>query len=154
MTHERFNRTVWAFRSDFTSALAKWLVKQSPYVVPDNLSVCIQKFDDVVGVSFEFDQNEMTKLPLLTLKKRIHTLLKKVPEIKALNQAKNGGDDMLFVTRDSNIHPDDDFIALCALAGNIVCEFAEREDAQQWLDRRRSDKKKRRNLLNSKGSVD
>ena len=35
--HERFKRMVWVFKEDFTGALAKWLVKQSPYPVPDNL---------------------------------------------------------------------------------------------------------------------
>ena len=61
MTHDRFKRSVWAFKANFTGALAKWLVRQSPYVVPDNLSVCIEKFHAQLDSIAEFEIHGMAQ---------------------------------------------------------------------------------------------
>ena len=138
MGHERFNRKVWAFKHDFTGALAKWLVKQSPYVVPDNLSLCIEKFAKALDKEYEFDENGMVEIGLLNLTDKIDMILESIPEIMALNERKNGRDGMGFSSRYSKEpEPDDDFIAITAIARNITCEFADSADAQCWLDSNR-----------------
>lgn len=67
MTHDRFNRKAWAFKHDFNGALAKWLVKQSPYVVPDGLSICIEKFDKIIAEAkgepcYIFEEKEQAEI--------------------------------------------------------------------------------------------
>lgn len=133
--HSRFNREVYLFKKDFTSALAKCLVSQSPYTVPDNLSECIIKFEKQVEDAFAFDSIGMVKISLIGLTSVINTLLENVPEIMELNRPKNGGTKSLFVSAyREETHPDNDFIDIMAVAQNIVVEFAEREDAQAYLD--------------------
>lgn len=128
--HERFSREVYASKEDFTGSLAKWLVKQSPYVVPDNLSGCIIFFEGRLDEIATFDMVGFAKISLRDLRPKLDEILESIPMIMALNEKK----------KESPIDasdPDTDFIDIGAVAGNIVCDFAEREDAQCWLDRKR-----------------
>ena len=135
-THERFHRTVWASRDDFTGALAKWLVKLSPYTVPENLSICVEKFNDHLDSFASFDSNGTAEIDLKSLTHTVNPILESIPEIMALNERKNGRDGMGFSDRYSGRpEADDDFIDIMALAQNITCEFAARADAECWLDR-------------------
>ena len=135
VSHNRFHRVVWAFKNDFTGSLARWLVKQSPYVVPDKLSVCIEKFDKLIDSEFEFDINGMVEVNLIGLGEKLSLLLETIPEVMALNERKNGDTSPKFVSRYSNeTDPDDDFIDIGAVARNIVCDFADAKDAQAYLD--------------------
>lgn len=139
IAHERFHRKILAFKSDFTGALAMWLVKQSPYTVPDNLSICITKFHKRLDELGKFDTAGMAEINLKTLTENVNKILESIPEIMALNERKNGRDGTGFCSRYSkDPEPDDDFIDIMAVAQNITCEFAEREDAQCWLDSTRS----------------
>ncbi|MDH5548057.1 MAG: hypothetical protein OEZ43_20965 [Gammaproteobacteria bacterium] len=134
--HSRFKRKVWAFRSDFTGSLAKWLVKQSPYTVPDNLATCIEKFDKLASDTFGFDCNEMIEIELIGLTKTIYQLLEQIPEVMALNERKNGREGLGVVSRFGSdaINPDDDFIDILAVAQNITCDFATDADCRAYLD--------------------
>lgn len=133
--HERFNRSVWAFPHDFTGALAKWLIHQSPYPVPNNLSTCLEKFHSAIMGEFSFDSSGMTEVSLFDLTERMNTLLEGIPEVMALNERKNGREGMGFSSRyDGPKDPDDDFIDIMALAQNITCEFATEADSRAWLD--------------------
>ena len=137
--HPRFKRKVWAFKADFTSFLAKWLVSLSPYTVPDNLSICIEKFEMQLSNAFTFDANEMVEIDLSTLTNIVNELIENVPEIAALNERKNGREGMGISDRYSaKPDPDDDFIDLMALAQNITCEFADKADAECWLESNRA----------------
>ncbi len=140
MGHERFDRTVYASVSDFTGALAKWLVKQSPYTVPINLSACVEKFDKKVRKVFSFDKNDITQIALLGLTETVYSVLEKIPEIASLNIPLSGHTGNIFVSRVSSgpENPDDNFIDIMAVAQNITCEFAQREDAEAWLDREKA----------------
>jgi hypothetical protein len=129
MTHERFDRKVYVSKRDFTSSLAKWLVRQSPYVVPDNLSGCIIFFEGRLDELAAFDNVGFAHIHLNDLRPKLDEILESIPMIMALNEKKNK--DIQGITED----PDSDFIDIGAVAGNIVCDFAEREDAQCWLDR-------------------
>ncbi len=140
MGHERFDRTVYASVSDFTGSLAKWLVKQSPYTVPDDLSICIEKFDAEIRKEFEFDANNITCIDLRGLTAIVNTVLEAIPEIAELNEPKSGHLNDIFVSRfDAGPeNPDDNFIDIMAVAQNITCEFAQREDAEAWMDREKA----------------
>jgi hypothetical protein len=127
--HDRFNRTVLATKDDFTGALAKWLIKQSPYVVPDCLSFCIKEFHVRLDEIADFDSLGMAEIELRGLAQKIFKVFDKIGAIKALNVPSNPS-----IKFDQHT-PDSDFIDIHAVAQNIVCEFAEREDAQCWLDR-------------------
>ena len=135
-THERFNREVWAFKDDLTSSLAKWLVKQSPYTMPENLYVCVIKFRFKISKAFDWDANGMCELDLRTLTEQLNPIFESIPEIMALNERKNGRDGYGISSRvdESVPDPDDEFIDVGALAQNICCDFADREDARCWLD--------------------
>jgi len=136
--YSRFNRKVWAFKCDLTSFLAKCLVLQSPYTVPDNLSICLEKFDTQLDSVFSFDAVGMTHLDLSTLTNTINELIENVPEIVALNERKNGRSGMGYTDRYyPELEPDDDFIDLMAVAQNITCEFANKADAECWLESNR-----------------
>jgi len=139
VVHDRFHRKVWAFKSDFTGALAKWLVKQSPYVVPDNLSLCLEEFHARLDEIAVFDTAGMAEIGLLDLNKNVNEILESIPVIMALNEPKSGHNENVFVSRyhDGPSNPDDDFIDIMAVAQNITCEFAERADAELWLDSQR-----------------
>tara|TARA_R110000772_G_scaffold36387_2_gene87065 strand:- start:559 stop:1053 length:495 start_codon:yes stop_codon:yes gene_type:complete len=133
--HERFHREVWTFVSDFDAALAKALVRCSPYTVPDNLATCIEKFHDLIKEEFTWDENKMCKVGLLNLTDTVFKILEKIPEIVQLNERKNGKEGMGFSSRyGGEPDPDNDFIDIMAVAQNITCDFAEREDAQAFLD--------------------
>ena len=132
--HERFDRMEYVFKKDFTGALAKWLVKQSPYVVPDNLETILTTFHE--RIPYDFDNNGMACVSLATMTEIINGVLESIPEIMELNERKNGRDGYGFSSRFSkDPEPDDDFIDITAVAQNITCEFAERADAECWLDR-------------------
>lgn len=132
--HERFNRMVWVFKKDFTGALAKWLVKQSPYPVPDKLENILADFHN--RIPYDFDQHGMAEVNLATMTERINSVLESMPDVMALNERKNGRDGMGFSSRYStDPEPDDDFIDIMAVAKNVTCDFAEREDAECWLSR-------------------
>lgn len=134
--HERFKRKIWVFRSDFTGALAKCLVKQSPYIVPEKLSVCITKFHEQVDTLTSFNNLEIGLIDLSDLTKRIEKILWSIPEIAALNEAKNGGNGGVILNRFSkDPEPDDAFVDIAAVARNITCDFANRTDAHCWLSR-------------------
>ena len=135
--HERFNRTVWAHVLDFTGAIAKWLIKLSPYVVPDDLVTCVQKFDSEIREAFEFDTADMAHIELVGLTGKVYSVLEKIPEVMALNTPKSGHTSNIFVSRFDTgpSNPDDNFIDIVALAQNITCEFADRADVECWLQR-------------------
>ena len=137
--HKRFNRKVWISVNHFCGALAKWLVIQSPYVVPENLSECVIKFQARLGELAVFDTIGMAEIELSSLTKKVNAILESIPEITALNIPKSGHDSHVFVDRYSSpINPDDDFIDIMAVAQNITCEFADRADVECYLDSKKA----------------
>ncbi len=138
--HDRFKIKVWAFKKDFTGSLAKWLVKQSPYVVPENLSECIVEFDRKIADVIKFDGDEMAEIDLSDLVAKIEPLLWDIPQIANLNKAKDSTTpDIIFTSRYEGKpkNPDRDFIDITAVAQNIVCDFAEREESEKLLEHQR-----------------
>lgn len=133
--HSRFYRTVWTFKHNFTSALAKCLVSLSPYTVPDNLAQCIDEFHARLDEIAAFNSEGMAEVELSTLTPKVYAILESIPCIMALNEPKSGHTHNIFVTRHSQkIDPDNDFIDIMALAQNITCEFATEADSRAHLD--------------------
>ena len=134
VTHERFNRMVWISKKDLTGGLAKWLVILSPYTVPEKLSEIITEFGE--NVPYAFDTGRLACVSLATMCDAIYKVFEKIPNLMALNERKNGRQGVSITTRYSaKPEPVDDFIDIMALAQNVVCEFADREDAREWLNR-------------------
>lgn len=139
--HERFHRNVWAFKDDLTGSLAKWLIHQSPYDVPANLSICVRCFHAKISKAFDWDKSGMCELDLRTLTEKLNPILESIPHIMALNERKNGRNGHGFCSRyTKEPDPDDDFIDIEAVAQNICCDFAQRADAEAWLDSRDAQK--------------
>lgn len=124
-------------------ATAQWVVRQSPYIVPDNLTEIMQ----AVRLKFESQMPVISTVGDLRIVKLlsphevhdfIDTLLKEVPEIEELNTPKSRHNGLLFVTRDSAVNnPDDDFIDLDALARNIANSVIAEEDRAASLHEER-----------------
>ena len=135
--HKRFDRMQWVFRKDFTGALAKWLVKQSPYPVPENLEKILADFHK--RIPYVFDENGMAEVSLATMKKTINNILESMPDVMALNNRKNGREGHGFSSRFSKEpEPDDAFIDIMAVAQNLACVFADSADVECWLNSERA----------------
>ena len=135
--HKRFDRMEWVFKKDFTGALAKCLVKQSPYPVPGNLEKILADFHE--RIPYDFNEDGMANVSLATMTETINKVLESMPDVMALNERKNGKEGWGFSSRFSKKpDPDDDFIDIMAVAQNITCEFAERADAECWLDQKKA----------------
>jgi len=136
--HDRFKRKVWVTKNDLTGALAKWLVIQSPYTVPDNLPSCLEKFEGQLYRLGNFDRFDMLELELVGLTQKVYSILQTITDINSLNIPKNPAKrdrDIIFISRYSKFFPsDDDFIDILAVAQNIICELADRADATEWCD--------------------
>ena len=134
--HDRFKIKVWAFKEDFTGSLARWLVKQSPYVVPHNIRICIIDFYSRLDEIAKFDENDMAEIDLSTLQSKIEPILWDIESIASLNEARDPTTpDIIFTSRYEGRpkNPDRDFIDIGAVARNIVCDFAEREESEKYL---------------------
>ena len=129
--HERFNRKMWVFRKDFTAALAKCLVSQSPYPVPDKLEKILADFHE--KVPYKFDEVGMAEVDFSTMAEKIYKILESMPDVMALSERKNGKHGNTFASRFyQSQDPDDDFIDIMAVARNMSCEFADKADAKSW----------------------
>jgi hypothetical protein len=137
MQHNRFDRDVWAFKRDFVGALAKWLVMQSPYPVPNKLEKILMEFNRRLDNYAKFDTAGMALINLRTVAQDMEKILNDMPDVVALNEPHNPSDKQFFFTDrySADRHPDDDFIDITAVGQNIAVEFAQREDAECWLDR-------------------
>lgn len=100
--------------------VAKNAVQQSPYPYPENLEVVLGKLHDMLKDQFgdyiiEFEKEQ-------GLHDYLHDHLTQIPEYWEWNERKNGNAaPMKFISRfDTDDNPDDDFIDLDALEGNVT----------------------------------
>lgn len=106
--------------------LAMWAIRQSPYPMPDNLGVVVERFTELfpadnIGFHTVADEEELYGL--------IYSLGDQIPELLAWNDRKNGREGMGFVSRYDKPSPDDDFIDLSALYSNVARSVAQEERA-------------------------
>jgi hypothetical protein len=111
--------------SQVAGTLAMWAIRQSPYPVPDNLDAVVRRFEelfprDEIGFHEIADEDALYKL--------VGSLSEQIPELLAWNQRKNSNDAPLgFVSRYDRPEPDNDFIDLHALWGNVARSVAAEE---------------------------
>jgi hypothetical protein len=111
--------------SQVTGALAMWAVRQSPYPVPDNLEIAVASFEhlfprDEIGFHEVASEQELYEL--------VKKISEQIPELLAWNERKNGNDAPLgFCGRYDRPEPDNDFIDLYALWGNVARTVANEE---------------------------
>lgn len=106
--------------------IAMWAVRQSPYTAPDGLTDVILEFKRRVEPSAQslsgwtyFETDEESGRKCLTDLLNLHLLT--IPQVRQWNERKNGNQSPLgFVSRYDKPEPDNDFIDLDALTGNIV----------------------------------
>lgn len=114
-------------------------VRQSPYTCPDNLREAIEALKSKLLDSLKWQQFTNNFVYLEATKEELSELLYQklkyifltTPEIRQWNEPNNGNQTPLqFVSRyDTKLDPDNDFIDLDALAGNVVeCVLTEAKD--------------------------
>ena len=123
----KYNPTLfmWVFKKDLLGSLAKWAIKQSPYLYPQNLITVLDKFADHIEPYFTKENSTvgMRKFKVLELEDFIEANLKTIPEYLDWNERINGRDGVGVVTRfddDFEKDLDDDFIDLGALVRNVA----------------------------------
>jgi hypothetical protein len=94
-------------------------VRQSPYLVPDNLEQAIVEF----MAGFDCTQPLLEWAYPLECSQAVKDSIMKSPLCLAWNNRKNGREGMGFTSRFDQPHPDDDFIDLDALQMNICREI-------------------------------
>jgi hypothetical protein len=99
---------------DVLGSLAKWAVRQSPYLVPDQLREAIEQFEKV----WPFADNATMSGGQLGM--AIYEAFPECAAIMAWNHPTIGDHQIAFVSRYDRPKPDHDFIDLHALARNIA----------------------------------
>lgn len=118
------SKTIFTSKSNVLGVVAKYAVAQSPYHRPDNLEVVLDKLNERLKLHFDEQPMGIAKFHEGQLLGILHLELANIPEYVAWNDRKNGNDaPMKFTSRyDKDDNPDDNFIDLDALEGNVVRE--------------------------------
>lgn len=129
--------TPFVFKSQLLGYTAYWATSQSPYHAPEGLTEVLAEFDQRLKLK-PFDLIEATRSNLMKiLKEKFLTIY----QVQKWNERKNGNDSPYnFVCRYSGeTDPDNDFIDLDALVGNIARSCIE-DDRRQWEEHLQSTK--------------
>lgn len=105
---------------------AKCAVQQSPYPVPAKFKTAMHDF----MCGFDKEKPVLDFCCDASLRSAVHRAVYGSVAIRAWNERKNGRPGFEFVSAFSATPPDDDFIDLDALVGNIVCSVMEDQDQQ------------------------
>jgi hypothetical protein len=111
------------FVGQVSGALAMWAVRQSPYACPDNLEAVVRRFAELFPRGkdeFERQTGIVQFSDRDALYGAIQATSEQIPELLAWNERRNGEQGPGFVTRYDKPDPDNDFIDLHALWGNMV----------------------------------
>lgn len=108
--------------------IAMWATRQSPYLSPDKLTEVLRDFQFKVCQDSAFETHlgcGWLKLDVQSPASHLRNILKEhllcIPEVSAWNKRKNGNQSPYsFVSRYDKPNPDNDFIDLDALIGNIA----------------------------------
>ena len=98
---------------------AMWAVRQSPYLLPEELEKGIGDFDKYLISNINAGKEYMIETTYKELRDIIRNAITKSDTISLWNIAKKGTGP-IFVTRYDEPEPDYDFIALDALARNVA----------------------------------
>lgn len=144
-THPRFDRQVFITRNNCIAAMAECLARLSPYDFPVSLLKNLAEFSVELDKALAWQTLDsmrfVEKFSLRESTSFFEDLIMKCPSIVALNERKNGNEaPYAFTSRYSkDPDPDDDFIDLTALAQNMTCYFADKADAETFLDETNDD---------------
>lgn len=105
-------------------SLAKWSVRQSPYISPTMLSGGLLEFQT------GWTATDYEPMSSRELESQIFKTFEHCPTIQSWNHPKNGNHTMVFVTRYEGPKPDHDFIDLHALARNVTQDLVLEEQVQ------------------------
>lgn len=102
--------------------IAMWAVRQSPYHCPEGLREVLLEFRArITRDGLNFDSNEMAQLSFRNVKALLNFHLLPIPKFQAWNKRKNGNPAPYgFCSRYGKPEPDNDFIDLDALTGNVA----------------------------------
>jgi hypothetical protein len=110
------NKSIYVTPKELAGVFAMWAVRQSPYLVPDNLHGAIFEFTS----AFDFKQPILEWKYPLEFNQAVLDAIMHSKTIVAWNERKNGNRSAIgVVTRYGQPEPDDDFIDLHALQMNI-----------------------------------
>lgn len=129
----------WLFLNSIAGYIAMWAVRQSPYHNPDGLNDVISQFN--IAATCRFDKAGKAQMTRQEVKSLLKEFLWPIPQFQKWNERKNGNQAPYgFCSRYDQPSPDNDFIDLDALTGNVVRElFRELDrdfDFDQDFDRR------------------
>lgn len=118
-------RQYWFSRSEVAGTLAMWAIRQSPYLIPDGLNLAVRAIHDAMpdhgGGIFGMTEDD--------LREAIERICLTHPAIVAWNEPKSKHKaQVVFHSRYDQPAPDDDFIDLHALAGNICRSLLAAQD--------------------------
>lgn len=116
--------TVFIVPKHLAGIFAMYAVRQSPYLVPDNLAEAVVDF----MAGFDCEKPVLSWRYPLEFSQAVHESIFKSNVILKWNERKNGREGMGFSSRFDKPHPDDDFIDLDALVMNICRDvFADQD---------------------------
>lgn len=128
----------WVFARELAAHVGMWAVRQSPYPVPENLETVLRKFQEVLKTTGGFDVAVHCKGGMRRFQTRrelikfLNEHLKPIPEFAGWNERKNKRDGHGFVSAlDGERDPDDDFIDLDALIGNVAMNLTALHDLER-----------------------
>jgi hypothetical protein len=124
--HKTKEQLMFVSPSQAAGALAMWAIRQSPYPIPDNLGIVVERFTELFP-SDEFGLHEVADQEALYA--LVGSISEQIPELLAWNERKNGREGMGFSSRYDKPSPDDDFIDLSALWNNVARTIAAEERA-------------------------
>lgn len=124
----------WLYLSEVAGQIAAFAVRQSPYLVPDNLEPVLRKFQESAWDEFGVAKDSKGGMRQFQNRAELWELLWEhllpIPEVQAWNARKNGRDGAGFVSAHwSPPEPDDDFIDLDALVQNVVMTLVPNDPA-------------------------
>jgi hypothetical protein len=125
---EEIKMTTICLPKELAGVFAMWAVRQSPYIVPDNLQQGILEF--MAGFDCSKPMLEW-KYPLEFSQAVLDSITKSPVCLgwnESWNESKNGRDGIVFSSRYGTAHPDDDFIDLHALQMNICRTIFETQE--------------------------
>jgi len=114
------SKNIFLMEGALLGAIANNAVRQSPYHRPDNLEIVLDKYHQIVGGRFSKAPMNVLELTNQQLKDMVREL-GQIKEYTAWNERKNGNQSHYsFSSRYDSPAPDNDFIDLDALEGNIL----------------------------------
>ena len=158
-TYERFSddsewtEKRWIFEEEIVGALANWAIRQSPYIIPDDLETVLKYTHHCLLIELSKLPQEdkmsdgyrlMVKISLCDINKLLWDILDDFRPFLKWNESKNKTNSIQFSSRYyTEENPDNDFIDLDALLHNVCVSIRDetrafdkfnKEFEKEWND--------------------